>query len=117
MLCGKKPPLSRRKMRPLTSVAIYEVAKAEKLHSKRPSRRAGRAWREHHRAICKWCVASGISRSDTGRSSTAARNSGHRFYLLCVTAPHPELKHKAIKIGPIGSGRDIRAGARPPGKA
>jgi len=42
------------------------------------------AWIEHHRAISKWCVASGISRylMDTGRSRTAARNSGHRFYLL-----------------------------------
>jgi len=30
-------------MRPLTNVAIYAVAKAEKLHSKRPSRRASPA--------------------------------------------------------------------------
>ncbi len=90
-------------MRPLTSVAIYAVAKAEKLHSKRPSRRAGRAWIEHHRAISKWCVASGISRylTDTGRSRSRGPKFRASILFASVTAPHPELKPKAIKIGPI----------------
>src|SRR6266566_6465887 len=99
MLCGKKPPLSRRKMRPLTMVAIYEVAKAEKMHSKRPSRRAGRVWREHHRAICQECVASGISRYLIGHRPEPHRGPKFRASIpfASVTAPHPELKHKAIK--------------------
>jgi hypothetical protein len=47
--------------------------------------------------------ASGISRylTDTGRSRSRGPKFRASILFASVTAPHPELKPKAIKIGPI----------------